>query len=829
MVATGERGFDLLRQVCRDQRDASSFRCDDLPLERLRRAFLDSGLSREERLVRLRHALRFASTSHEFGGVLRTFPLLPMDRTTPDLELARFGLVRRASGEVVAQPWVPDWLTDVLPHGADYRSMQEAHRPWTSLSPLSDPWVRKHQGFDSYRGPGQALAVRSVLHLPVGETLVVVLPTGEGKSLVFHALANAHPSQTVAVVVPTVALAIDQELFLRHRDPSQVRYHAYVGGDERRATAITASLRDGQPGLLFAAPEAFASSLREPLLQAARAGRLACLVIDEAHLVDAWGTDFRSAFQWLGALVAELRAIAPTGAKPRVVCLSATLNQLAFDTIEALFSPSQAISVVAATRLRPEQDLWIAPMSASEEVRVDRVISAIRSLPRPAVLYVTRREDAENWRHRLLTLGFRRVGVVHGDTDAATREQVLQQWRTGELDLVVGTSAFGLGIDFAHVRTIIHACIPETLDRYYQEIGRSGRDNHCAIAVLVPAHSDVEMAKRLSRKTVISEEKGLARWTALFRAAPRCEGPDHRVLVDIAASPGYEPDMRSGRNEDWNVNVLNLLVRAGVIRYAGLQRRKEDDRLLLAVDICDQRHLDSALWEERVKPLRERVAAENRRAHAGVLSLLRNQSCPSKLFEGMYRLHYRGVEYPVTLACGGCPVCRRSNADGWFAQWPSAPRAPFPVGCVASRLQQFMDRQGRLFVGYSPDTILSRRLQRQTRQWIEVLWRLGLRKFVMVGEGPTALIEALEQQPWCVATAQNGLVIASSGLPPGPMVVWFGENQSMPVAQLGASALGVERVIFLPLSMEDPRNPGSLLAERVNLTVFDTMLEQLNQ
>ena len=73
------------------------------------------------------------------------------------------------------------------------------------------------------------------------------------------------------------------------------------------------------------------------------------------------------------------------------------------------------------------------------------------------------------------------------------------------------------------------------------------------------------------------------------------------------------------------------------------------------------------------------------------------------------------------------------------------------------------------------------------------------------------------------------LKTVTGGLPPGPMVVWFGENQSMPVAQLGASALGVERVIFLPLSMEDPRNPGSLLAERVNLTVFDTMLEQLNQ
>lgn len=829
MLTDPEKEFSALRAACRGQRNASDFSCANWPLDRLRRALVDRTLTREERLVRLRHALRYTACSPDFGELERSLPLPPLDWDTSDRQLALFGLVRRASGEVTAQPWRPGWLSDVPARGADHAAMQAVPRPWTHEPPAADPWVRSHLGFATYRGPGQALAVRSVLHLPVGETLVVVLPTGEGKSLVFHALARAHGDQVVAVVVPTVALALDQELSLHRWSTGQERYHAYVGGDEQRATAIGAALRNGQQGLLFAAPEAYAASLREPLLQAARAGRLAGLVIDEAHLVDAWGTDFRSDFQSLGALVAELRAVAPPDAQPRVVCLSATLSQLAFDTLEALFSPYRPVALVAATRLRPEQDLWIAPLAGSLDARVERVIDALRSLPRPAVLYVTQREDAEAWRGRLRALGFCRVGVVHGDTDAAAREQVLQQWRTGDLDLVVGTSAFGLGIDLDSVRAIVHACLPETIDRYYQEIGRAGRDNRSAASVLIPAMSDLPVAEQLSRKTVIGEEKGRGRWEALFQAAVRVEGAGHQVLVDVSASPGYDPDMRSGRNEDWNINVLNLLVRAGMIRYAGLKKRAEDNRVLLAVEICDQRHLDPVTWDTRIRPLRERMAQANWSAHEAVRSLLDGTRCPSRLFAQMYRLRYRDIEHDVTLACGGCVVCRRQRPGGWFAQWPPAPRPPFAVGGLAPRLASGFDAQGRLFVGYSREALAARRFQRHLRQLVEALWRAGLRKFVVIGDAPAALDEALAQQPWCVAAGGQGRVISGSGLPLGPVAVWLGPGASLPASQLADLATAPPRLITVPADIGDPRYPGHALAERVHVTALEALLEELSQ
>ncbi|WP_321960086.1 protein DpdF [Paraburkholderia sp. J7] len=829
MIVNCETEFAALRAACQGQVEAASFRCVAKPFEQLRLALLGPDLTREERLVRLRHALRYAATSDELGRIDRSLPLPPGDKNASDEELALFGLFRRASQEVAAHQWLPQWLSEHPLHGVDHAAMQAAPRPWTHRPPASDPWVKKHLGIEAYRGPGQALAVRSALHLDHGRTLAVVLPTGEGKSLVFQALALAHPNETIAVVVPTVTLALDQELSLQRVNTKHDRYHAYVGGDEQRTAAISAALRTGQQGLLFAAPEAYASSLRAPLLQAARLGRLAAVVIDEAHLVEAWGTDFRSAFQWLGALVAELRTISPAGAKPRVICLSATLSQIAFDTLVTLFSPQSEVALVAATRLRPEQDLWVAPVAPSVDVRENRVIEALRFLPRPAVLYVTQRSDADEWRDRLHKSGFRRVGVVHGETNAATREMVLQKWRAGDLDIVVGTSAFGLGIDAGNVRTVIHACLPETLDRYYQEIGRSGRDNRGAVALLIPALTDLPISRRLSHKTLIGDSKGIGRWRALFHAGKRTEGTGHRILVDITARPGYEPDMRSGRSEDWNINVLNLLVRAGVIRYAGLEWDAKNERSLLAVDICDQGHLDPKLWESRVRPFRARMTVGNRRAHTAVLSLLANESCPSALFSGMYHLQYHGIDYDVTLACGGCVACRRSRKDGWFANWPVAPRAPFEIGYLAGRLQCKFDAKGRIFVGYDRDSIQSRRFQRHLRQFISLLWRLGLRKFVIVGESPSVLLDVLEEYPWCVAVVGRTSGISSSGLPPGPYAVWLGGNVNASESLLSESSSETKRILIVPADLSDPRYPGSQLAERLPMVPLESLLEELDQ
>lgn len=334
----GEDAFSALRASLGESRDASSFICQDVPYERLRLALIDTNLSSVDRAVRLRHALRYALLSDPFRSDVRSLPL-PDSRDWPTLSAcANFGLRTRPGRTVDALPWTPNWLNEIPVDGVDATSAAAAPRPWNNSIVAIDPWVERNLEFGSYRGPGQALAVRSALHISPGQTLLVLLPTGEGKSLVFQVLAAAHPAKTVAVVVPTIALAHDHAAsaseFVNLR-PNQL--HAYVGNDEVAKEEIRQSIISGSQGLVYAAPEAMVASLRYPLLEAARNGRLAALVIDEAHLVDAWGTDFRSEFQMLAALVAELRNVAPPNKQPAVVCLSATVTQEAKETLESLF------------------------------------------------------------------------------------------------------------------------------------------------------------------------------------------------------------------------------------------------------------------------------------------------------------------------------------------------------------------------------------------------------------------------------------------------------------------------------------------------------------
>lgn len=821
-VLSGETAFGAIREALSGIKTPDSFSCEEIPFERLRLALIDVELSEFDRAVRLRHALRYASLSSPTPEMARTLPLPDMVGWPKPDKCVKFGLRVRAGGSVEALPWRPDWLPNIPDRGVDATPSQAPQRQWNNLAPTADPWLQSVLGFHEFRGPGQALAVRCALHIPNGSTLLVLLPTGEGKSLVFQALAAAHPKRTVAVVVPTVALALDHAIATRNFSVLHPEHpHAYVGGQDVNNATIRAAISNGEQGLVFAAPEAMVASLRQPLIDAARNGQLAALVIDEAHLVDAWGTDFRSEFQLLSALVAELRDVSPPHRQPVVVCLSATVTQEAMETLEALFSPNEPISLVPAARLRPEPDIWIAPVSNSKTERQQHVMEALCNLPRPAVLYVTEPTEANAWLNSLQQAGFARVRTVHGDTDTATRAQIIELWRKGELDLVVGTSAFGLGIDYSHVRTVIHACVPESLDRYYQEIGRSGRDNCASIALFLPAEYDFAVAESLSTKRIITIEKGLPRWGAMFKGAERDSSGALRYLVDPTVSPGYDPDMKSGRNEDWNGRVLNLMARSGLIRLSGLRYDYQSNRTRVAVDILDDGHAELTTWQARVGPVRKRLLDTYWGAFLGMRRLISDKSCPSLLFGKLYQLRHNQTDWPVVLACGGCAVCRTSYNEGWFAVWPNAPTAPWPIGRLNSRLKAYCDR-GRCFIERDGDTFETKRQIRRLKDMVNALWDAGLRKCIVVGNIPQTFQEAIESRPWCVAHGQNDKVLGSNGLPPGPELVWIAEGGIL----IGSHHFNPlqednERIVLLPPNPSDPANPSRLLAERLPVLPFD--------
>ena len=480
--------------------------------------------------------------------------------------------------------WEPDWLetTDLEAIDAACREVPRRTRESVEADPTVAALVPSIHG--KYASAGQQEAVRSVFIAPAGATVLACLPTGGGKTLAFQvpALHGIPRGKLVVVIVPTVALARDQERRFRELlvdsghealASKPLAYHSGLEDDDRRA--LFEGLRDGSLPIVFTSPEAALGALRRHLLAAARTDRLALFAVDEAHMVSQWGDSFRPEFQLVAGLRDELQRAATEAGHEGfpTLLLTATLTSEAFETLRQGFGRGGGFDVVAEAQLRQEPAVVVAS-TEDAGVRRERVLEALPYLPRPLILYTTVRAHADDWGSILRERGHRRVEVVKGGDMATMRgEKMLDAWTKRGLDIVVATSAFGLGVDQGDVRTIVHACIPESLDRYYQEVGRSGRDGGASVALLVPAAEDWPVAEALASNPSISIERGLERWKAMFDSRPRQDTRNGMVVVPLNALPPgiqYSSDL----NVAWNQRTLVLMARAGLIRFACVPARR---------------------------------------------------------------------------------------------------------------------------------------------------------------------------------------------------------------------------------------------------------------
>lgn len=807
----GAEAFDALRGLLAGLPQEAWRAPTEPSIERLRRALEDetSQASELDLAVLLRQALRREDAR-------RSYEVSPrVDVKHPRLfgfrNWTQVGIVGDpiAGGwRASAQVWQPEWLETTGTLGVDdIAASEEVRRSFNGQDCDGDPFLFAI-GRVSYRSVGQRTAARAALSTPPGATLVIALPTGEGKSMIFqlvHAVgfvgdAPSSGRGVTLVIVPTVALGVNHE-----EEAVSIcglaRPLAYQGGAAAANAAISERIAGGVHGLFFASPEAACGPLRGALRQAAEAGRLRALVVDEAHLVDQWGTGFRSEFQELSGLRQELLAAAPTGSELRTLLMSATLTDQSLETLRSLFGVGGAFESLAAVRLRPEPDYWIA--KADESARDARVMEAMHRVPRPLVLYVTEVKQAEMWRRSLRSAGFGRLGMVHGKTSREERESVVSKWRDGLLDIVVGTSAFGLGIDYPHARSVIHACVPETLDRFYQEVGRGGRDGRAALSLIAPKPSDFHTAKRINAQTVLTVDRGLERWAALF-AGKRPTG-GNRFAVRVDGSPGTtlkDIDMTGDRNSDWNLRTLALMARSGLVRLIGApQTLLSEPGSWLEIELLDDEHLDRKLWEERIEPVR----AKGRAAEVLNLELMRryltNQTCPADLLEELY-----GPER-IARTCASCSRCRERHDARGPTVATGEPRAPWllPTPTLLARL---FDADSRLLVTYGD--VSTRAESRRLGETLERLSRMGLAKLILLGDMPfdrERVLRFAQSRPFFVSTLQS---LVTSRLPNGPEMVFVGHGQRIGETTYSASG-GRARMFVVPEGQRAPT--GHLLRD----------------
>jgi ATP-dependent DNA helicase RecQ len=370
-------------------------------------------------------------------------------------------------------------------------------------------------GFDDFRA-GQERAMQAVL---AGRDTLAVLPSGAGKSAVYQ-VAGPLLDGPVLVVSPLIALQRDQVERLDELGDAAGRAaqlnSSLSAGDQRAALE---GLADGTVRYLFLAPEQLA---KPEVVDAVRSAGPALFVVDEAHCVSAWGHDFRPDYLRLGQVVEQL-------GHPTVLALTATAAPpVRAEILERLSMRDP--EVVVAGFDRPEIRLEVdhhADAHAKRQAVIDRAAGEVEAGRGPGIVYSATRKGTLDLAEALVQRGLR-ARPYHAGLRKSEREDAQRAWMEDELDVVVATTAFGMGIDKPGTRFVVHAEPADSVDSYYQEIGRAGRDGDPALAVLVYRQEDLGLRRFFAAGAPAEEE--LQQVAGLVAAAPAA-GIDEGVAV----------------------------------------------------------------------------------------------------------------------------------------------------------------------------------------------------------------------------------------------------------------------------------------------------------
>ncbi|MDD6723716.1 MAG: RecQ family ATP-dependent DNA helicase [Bacteroidales bacterium] len=335
--------------------------------------------------------------------------------------------------------------------------------------------LREYWGYDSFR-PRQREIIDSVL---AGHDTLGLLPTGGGKSLTFQVPAMMLDGLTV-VITPLISLMKDQVDNLRERGIRAV--YLTMGMTRRETRLVYDKCRLGKTRLLYVSPERLRS---ESFVRELRGWNVSLITVDEAHCISQWGYDFRPSYLRIG----ELRGL--LGPDVPVLALTASATPLVRDDIarQLRFRPDS--NVYALSFDRPNLS-YVARITQN---KTDKLLQVLGATTGTAIVYVRSRKKTREIAELLQGAGISAT-FYHAGLDPEVKAERQEQWKSGRTRVIVATNAFGMGIDKPDVRTVVHIDLPPSLEEYYQEAGRAGRDGLPSFAVLIATTHDRGLLKR---------------------------------------------------------------------------------------------------------------------------------------------------------------------------------------------------------------------------------------------------------------------------------------------------------------------------------------------
>jgi ATP-dependent DNA helicase RecQ len=362
-------------------------------------------------------------------------------------------------------------------------------------------------GFPDFRGV-QRQVVDRVLH---GEGTLAVMPTGAGKSLCYQLPAATLPG-TCVVVSPLIALMHDQ---LRAAEAVGLRAATLTSADDNRAETMQ-RYRDGALDLLYVAPERASGGAFRDLLASAP---LALFAIDEAHCVSEWGHDFRPDYRLLRPLLDAFPRV------PRLALTATADEHTRADILQQLGIPEDGMIVAGFDR--PNIRYLISPRDGTTA----QIADLVRNTPGPGIVYVQSRAGTEKLAESLTAATGRPVRAYHAGLDPEVRRRNQAAFVASEDMVMVATIAFGMGIDKPDVRFVAHAGLPKSIEAYYQETGRAGRDGDPAVAHLFWGAEDFAKARQRIAEVEPARQPGERQRLQSLGALVETAGCRRRILL----------------------------------------------------------------------------------------------------------------------------------------------------------------------------------------------------------------------------------------------------------------------------------------------------------